>query len=208
MSVPRVAGGGAPAGRAGELSVITAIIPAHDEASRVACAIASLHRQTCPPERVVVMSDHSTDATVEVALQAGAEVLLTVDNRHHEAGALDQALSAVRFGPDDLVLVLDADVQLPPSFLARARTALEDRNMGAVSARRTTGGAAALIRWRALEDVHHAFGRYCGEGPVVTGRMHLALDLEAVGWRLCPPLGTDVDAPIPATIRPVETAAA
>lgn len=175
--------------------MIAAIIPAHDEASGVEHALASLHRQTRPPERILVMSDDSTDATVEVALDAGAEVLLTVDNLDHRAGALNQALGTVRMEPDDLVLVLDPDVQLPPGFLARALAALEDRNVGAVPARTgAAGGAAALIRWRALEDVHRSFGRYCDEGPV-TGQMRLALDLEAVGWRLSAPPEAERDVP-------------
>lgn len=177
--------------------MIAAIIPVHDEAARVEHAVTSLHRQTRPPERILVMSDDSTDATVEVALHAGAEVLLTVDNRHDRAGALNQALDTVRMEADDLVLVLDPGVRLPPGFLARALAAFQDRNVGAVSARSTAvGGAAALIRWRALEDVHRSFGRYCDEGPV-TGQMRLALDLEAVGWRLCPPLEVEEDAPVP-----------
>ncbi|MEX5255886.1 glycosyltransferase family 2 protein [Kocuria arenosa] len=187
--------------------MIAAIIPVHDEAARVEHAVTSLHRQTRPPERILVMSDDSTDATVEVALDAGAEVLLTVDNRHDRAGALNQALDTVRMEPDDLVLVLDAGVRLPPGFLARALAALQDRNVGAVSARSTAvGGPAALIRWRALEDVRRSFGRYCDEGPV-TGQMRLALDLEAVGWRLCPPLEAEEDAPVPVehvTPAPVE----
>lgn len=177
--------------------MIAAIIPAHDEAARVEHAVVSLHRQTRPPERILVMSDDSTDATVEVALHAGAEVLLTVDNRHHRAGALNQALDTVRMEPDDLVLVLDPGVRLPPGFLARALAALRDRNVGAVSARSTAvGGPAALIRWQALEDVHRSFGRYCDEGAV-TGQTRLALDLEAVGWRLCPPLEAEEDGPVP-----------
>lgn len=177
--------------------MITAIIPAHDEATRVEHAVTSLHHQTRPPERILVMSDESTDATVEVALHAGAEVLLTVDNRHHLAGALNQALDTVRMEPDDLVLVLDPSVRLPPDFLARALTALQDRNVGAVAARSTAvGGAAALIRRRALADVHRSFGRYCDEEPM-TGRTGLALDLEAVGWRLCPPAEAEEDAPVP-----------
>lgn len=167
--------------------MIAAIIPAHDEAQRVEHAVVSLRRQSRPPERIVVMSDASTDATVETALHAGAEVLLTVDNAHRWAGALNQALGTVRMEPEDLVLLLDPDAELPAGFLARAVTALQDRNVGAVAARRTPGGCAALIRRRALEDVHRAFGRYCDEGPV-TGHVRLALDLEAVGWRLCAPL--------------------
>jgi cellulose synthase/poly-beta-1,6-N-acetylglucosamine synthase-like glycosyltransferase len=181
--------------------MIAAIIPAHDAAGRVGRAVTSLHRQTRPPERILVMSDGSTDATVDVALQAGAEVLLTVDNLHHRAGALNQALGTVRMEADDLVLLLDPDVQLPPGFLARALAALEDRNVGAVSARAAAaGGVAALIRWRALEDVHRSFGRYCDEGPV-TGQTRLALDLEAVGWRLSTPLEAEQDA---APVIPVE----
>ncbi|MEX5299122.1 glycosyltransferase family 2 protein [Kocuria sp. CPCC 205292] len=178
--------------------MIAAIIPAHDEAARVQHAVTSLHRQTRPPERILVMSDDSTDATVEVALDAGAEVLLTVDNRHRRAGALNQALATVRMDADDLVLVLEPGVRLPPGFLARALAALQDRNVGAVSARPTAvGGAAALIRRQALEDVHRSFGRYCDEGPV-TGQMRLALDLEAVGWRLGPPVEAEEDLPAPA----------
>lgn len=181
--------------------MIAAIIPARDAAGRVEHAVTSLHRQTRPPERILVMSDGSTDATVDVALQAGAEVLLTVDNLHHRAGALNQALGTVRMEADDLVLLLDPDVQLPPGFLARALAALEDRNVGAVSARAAAaGGVAALIRWRALEDVHRSFGRYCDEGPV-TGQTRLALDLEAVGWRLSTPLEAEQDA---APVIPVE----
>ncbi|MFC6257673.1 glycosyltransferase, partial [Kocuria oceani] len=104
--------------------MITAIIPAHDEAARVGHAVTALHRQSRPPERILVMSDESTDATVDVALDAGAEVLLTVDNPHHRAGALNQALGTVRMEAGDLVLLLDPDAELPPGFLARALTAL------------------------------------------------------------------------------------
>lgn len=182
--------------------MIAAIIPAHDEASGVEHAVVELHRQTRPPERILVMSDDSTDSTVDVALAAGAEVLMTVDNAQHKAGALNQALASVRMADDDLVLVLDTDAELTPGFVERAVRALEDRNVGAVPARRGAAGCAALIRWRALEDVRRAFGRYCEEGPV---GMRLALDLETVGWRLSAPL----EAPGPAAPAvPAEAAAA
>lgn len=188
--------------------MITAIIPAHDEAARVGHAVTALHRQSRPPERILVMSDESTDATVDVALDAGAEVLLTVDNPHHRAGALNQALGTVRMEAGDLVLLLDPDAELPPGFLARALTALRDRNVGAVSARASAvGGAAALVRWCALEDVHRSFGRYCDEGPV-TGHTRLALDLEAVGWRLAAPLEAEQDVPVGAPAGVLQGAAA
>lgn len=205
---PRGGPEGRAPGRPEDVVVITAIIPAHDEADRVDHAVTSLHRQTRPPERILVMSDDSADATVDVALRAGAEVLLTVDNLHHRAGALNQALGIVRMEAEDLVLLLDPDVELPPEFLARALAALGDRNVGAVSARTSAaGGAAALIRWCALEDVRRAFGRYCDEGPV-TGHLRLALDLESVGWRLSAPLEAGQDAPpaVPVEVLRIERA--
>lgn len=164
--------------------MITAIIPAHDEEPGVGHTVACLHRQTRPPERVVVVADGSTDDTVDAALLAGAEVLLTVDNVHRTAGALNQALATVPLGPHDLVLVLDAATELPPAFLEAAVTALADRNVGAVAAAPTPARCVpALVRWCALEEVHEAFGRYYDEGPV-TGQGRLALDLETIGWRL------------------------
>lgn len=167
-----------------ESLMITAIVPAHDEEFRIGRAVAALRRQTRPPERVLVMSDGSTDRTVESALLAGAEVLLSVDNPHRTPGALNQALATVRLCPQDLVLVVDPAVELPATFLATAVAALADRNVGAVAAPpAVTCGAAVLIRWRALEDVREAYGRYYDEGPV-SGHARLGLDLETVGWRL------------------------
>lgn len=188
--------------------MITAIIPAHNDGAGVGRTVASLRGQTRPPERILVISDESTDSTVETALGSGAEVLLTVDNVHREAGALNQALDTVRMGSEDCVLVLDAQADLPPGFLVQALAALEDRNVGAVAARRSSAaGAAALIRWRALEDVRRAFGRYYDEGPV-TGHGRLALDLETIGWRLAGPVGVDaVRQPLEAPVVPSVPAA-
>jgi glycosyltransferase involved in cell wall biosynthesis len=184
--------------------MITAIIAAHNEGAGVERAVAALRGQSRPPERVLVISDESTDSTVDSALRSGAEVLLTVDNAHRKAGALNQALETVRLGPADLVLVLDPQAELPSGFLEQAVAALGDRNVGAVAARRGAGtGSAALVRWQALEDVHRAFGRYYDEGPV-TGQLRLALDLETVGWRLSSPVGAEtVPAAEAAAVREV-----
>jgi len=167
--------------------MITAIVPAHNEGSRVGRAVAALWCQTRPPERVLVMSDGSTDRTVEAALLAGAEVLLTVDNAHRTAGALNQALATVRLCPQDLVLIVDPAAELPPLFLDSAVAALADRNVGAVAAPPAlVRGGAVLIRWCALADVHAAYGHYYDEGPAL-GHGRLALELGTVGWRLAVP---------------------
>ena len=45
-----------------------------------------------PPDRVVVIADNCTDATVEVAREHGVEVVETVGNTEKKAGALNQQL--------------------------------------------------------------------------------------------------------------------
>ncbi|WP_079249641.1 glycosyltransferase family 2 protein [Streptomyces sp. IMTB 2501] len=112
---------------------ILALIPAHDEAERIAASIAALYRQEQPPHRVVVVADNCTDDTVEIARANGATVIESRDNRHKKAGALNQALGRLMAHLDDtdMVLVQDADTMLQPSFLASAVAAL-DGTVGAV----------------------------------------------------------------------------
>ncbi|MCJ8505657.1 glycosyltransferase [Kocuria flava] len=168
--------------------MIIAVVPALRAGARIGRTLAALRRQSRPLERIVVVCDDAADAAVAPALDAGTEVLLTVDNAAHEAGALNQVLDAVRMAPEDLVLVLDADAELPVRFLEEAVTALRDRNVGAVPVRRAPGeGAAAVVRRQALEEVRATFGRYWDEGPV-SGHGRLALDLETLGWRLGAPV--------------------
>ncbi|MFP3987120.1 glycosyltransferase family 2 protein [Streptomyces sp. E11-3] len=112
---------------------VVGLIPAHNEAGRIAAAIAALRRQTRTPDLIVVMADSCTDATAEVARGAGAAVLTSEHNRHKKAGALNQALDRVLPGlrDGDLVLVQDADTTLWPAFLASAQAAMHP-TVGAV----------------------------------------------------------------------------
>lgn len=103
--------------------MITAIIPAHNEADALPATIASLQAQTVPPTRILVVSDNSTDGTVKVARQLDVEVMETTGNTARKAGALNQALTTLdRHG---LVLVMDADTALAPRFIETAITELE-----------------------------------------------------------------------------------
>lgn len=112
---------------------ILALIPAHNEARRIAAAIAALYRQEHPPHRVVVVADNCTDETAEIARANGATVIESRDNRHKKAGALNQVLGRLLAGLDDIdmVLVQDADTMLQPSFLTSAMAAMNG-TVGAV----------------------------------------------------------------------------
>jgi cellulose synthase/poly-beta-1,6-N-acetylglucosamine synthase-like glycosyltransferase len=93
---------------------VVVIIPAHDEEQALPATVASLAAQTRRPDRVLVVSDNSTDATVEVARAAGADVMETVGNTARKAGALNQAIATAT---EDVVMVLDADTTIAPTFV-------------------------------------------------------------------------------------------
>lgn len=143
---------------------VTAVLPAHNEEATLARTIDSLRAQTRPVDRILVVSDNSTDATVQVGAEMGVEIFETVGNTARKAGALNQALHQ-RFrrrgdrrtrqepvlvdrrrgdrrqtgspASDRVtgVLCVDADGVLAPGFLSRALAELQARpEVGAVGA--------------------------------------------------------------------------
>jgi cellulose synthase/poly-beta-1,6-N-acetylglucosamine synthase-like glycosyltransferase len=105
----------------------TVLLPAHDEAAIIGASIDSLLRQTRRADRILVVADNCTDATVAIALAHGVEVLETVGNTDAKAGGLNQALAKLL--PDsaveDVFLVMDADSTITPDFLEVALGRLE-----------------------------------------------------------------------------------
>ncbi len=117
------------------LSRVTVLVPAHNEEAGIAETIEALARQTRPPDDVFVVSDNSTDRTVEFARAAGARVMETSGNTCKKAGALNQALAHVldALEGNDFVLIQDADSVLDPGFIAAALGHLTaDPDLGAV----------------------------------------------------------------------------
>jgi cellulose synthase/poly-beta-1,6-N-acetylglucosamine synthase-like glycosyltransferase len=155
--------------------VIVALIPAHNESDVIEAAIASLHRQTLPPDQIIVVADNCTDDTIELAYAAGVEVFETVNNPHVKAGGLNQALRALLPGMagDDFVLVMDADGTLDPGFIETAmHHAQADPKLGAVGGTFRGGPGGGLVGYlqrseyaRYARDVR----RLKGKCLVVTG---------------------------------------
>lgn len=136
---------------------VTALIPAHNEEATVAATIRSLQAQTLPPSRILVVADNCTDHTPLAAADAGAEVLLTRFNSDRKAGALNQALPLVT---DELVLVMDADSELSPTFLEGAVARLTgDPSLGAVGCLFYGRNERTLVQAMQANEYH----RYCRE---------------------------------------------
>lgn len=105
---------------------LTVLIPAHNEADCISAAIRGAFAQD--PDRVVVVSDNSTDGTQDVARAAGADVIETVGNTHKKAGALNQALSLIlpTLRNEDRVLIVDADTVIADQFSTVAEETLSE----------------------------------------------------------------------------------
>lgn len=115
---------GHPARRFGRL---TALLPAHNEEDTIGAALASLASQSEPPHEIIVVADNCTDDTAAVARRFGASVFTTQNNEYKKAGALNQVLDDLleRLASDDLILVMDADSMLDPTFIGGGRAVLE-----------------------------------------------------------------------------------
>jgi hypothetical protein len=86
---------------------VTVLIPAHDEAAKIAATVAAA-RAIPGVDRVLVIDDASGDGTAELAASAGAEVLRLHANVGKGA-ALDSGLAHVRDIAETLLL-LDGDL--------------------------------------------------------------------------------------------------
>jgi glycosyltransferase involved in cell wall biosynthesis len=90
---------------------VLAIVPAHNEAPRVAAVVEGLIRQGLP---VLVVDDGSGDGTGEVARAAGARLLRLEPNRGKGA-ALKAGFRAALAGGWEAIFTLDGDGQHDPA---------------------------------------------------------------------------------------------
>lgn len=119
---------------------ISVLIPARNEAAVIGQTVEALLAQQYPEFEIIVLDDHSTDATAQVAtsIAAGDPRFRLISGAALPAGwngknwACHQLAQAARY---DLLLFTDADVQWRPDALA------------ALAARQTTTQADLLTIW-------------------------------------------------------------
>lgn len=166
----------APAARV-RSAAVTVLVPAHNEADRLAATLAGLAAQTVTPRRVVVIADNCTDATAAIARAAGVEVIETVGNTQMKAGALNQVLAGLLPGlptdaTDAYVLVVDADTVLAEEFIAAAARCFDDPKVGAVGGvfvGDEGSGLIGLLQRSEYARYARSVGRKKGIAMVLTG---------------------------------------
>lgn len=105
-----------------------AVIPARNEESTIGRAVASL-----PHDSVIVVDDHSTDQTAEVARKAGAGVVTAPDLAAGALGKSSACLAGARLLESRWILFTDADTWFEKGFLNSAVAAAAARDVAYVS---------------------------------------------------------------------------
>ena len=133
--------------------MIAAIIPARNEAERLAATIAAASQVA---DTVVVVDDGSSDGTADVARTAGATVLRH-DQSRGKAAALTTGAAAV---PDaDVLLLLDADLGPTAREATRLLAALADADCAIALLPKVAGaGGHGFVVRLAQEGIRRATG--------------------------------------------------
>ncbi len=112
---------------------LAVVIPARNEADRLPLLLRSLAAQQHPADQIVVVDDRSSDRTAEVARGfPGVQVLAAPDLPAGWTGKCWACHTGALATDSDVLVFLDADVQLDANALGSARTALA-REGGLVS---------------------------------------------------------------------------
>jgi 1,2-diacylglycerol 3-beta-glucosyltransferase len=120
-----------PGGALPSASSFVVVVPAHNEEQGIAATVAQLLATDYPRElvQIFVIADNCTDATAEVARQAGAWVVVRNDADHRGKGqALDWFLREHRdlLETVELVAFIDADMQVSRNFFVAMSAAFAD----------------------------------------------------------------------------------
>lgn len=104
------------------------VIPARNEEGVVGAAVKSL-----PPDSVIVVDDHSTDATAEEAREAGAGVLDAPPLVAGASGKANACMAGARILESRWILFADADTRYRKGFLESAVQVAEESGLALLS---------------------------------------------------------------------------
>lgn len=155
--------------------MITALLPAHNEADGIGAALDSLEAQSRRPNRIVVIADNCTDDTAAIVRERGYEVYVTINNSSKKAGALNLWLTAElpSLGDEDYLLIMDADSILDPTLIGAAEAHMNaDPKLGGCSGTFRGGPGGGFVGWLQCNE----YARYArdvrrlrGKALVLTG---------------------------------------
>ncbi|MCU0580798.1 MAG: glycosyltransferase family 2 protein, partial [Desulfobacterota bacterium] len=114
--IPRLRGRFKPGTRVPPLSLI---IPARNEEKNLDRLLRSIKNGNPRPDEIIVVDDHSEDATGEVGIRAGCKVIASAELPEGWVGKTWACWQGVGQARGDLILFLDADTVLEPGGFSR-----------------------------------------------------------------------------------------
>jgi glycosyltransferase involved in cell wall biosynthesis len=135
-----------------------AVVPAYQAAATVGEVVRGLRRSL---DRVVVVDDGSTDATVTEAARAGAEVLRRAENGG-KGSAVRSGLARVLDGDATHVVFVDADGQHDPADLPALLDAARSGERFVIGSRMANPDAIPAYRYRTNEIGSRILSRMTG----------------------------------------------
>lgn len=98
---------------------VSVLIPAHNEEEVLAATLDNIKQQLQDHDRLLVVADNCTDETATIALSRNAEVIERHDDQKRGKGyALDCGIQFLKGNPPDVLVIMDADVQVAPGSIA------------------------------------------------------------------------------------------
>lgn len=126
---------GADAGAPDEMSDVVALVPARNEADRIARTLTALSGQGSNL-KIVVVDDQSTDGTVDAINSLGLSNLVLIRGEALPAGWTGKVWAQAQGETEldrPLTLLLDADVELAPGLLPALRRQMRDQRAALAS---------------------------------------------------------------------------
>lgn len=112
---------------------VSVIVPARNEAHNLPTLLASLSALTPAPREVIVVDDHSSDGTGEIARAFGARVVTPEPIAPGWIGKSWACWAGARVAQGEYLLFTDADTWHAPDSLERTLGALVEERVGLVS---------------------------------------------------------------------------
>ncbi len=126
-------------------ALVTVVVPTRNSAAHIGPCLESIRAQTYEPIELVVVDNHSTDATEELAGQLADRVLVIGPERSAQRN------EGARAGSGDYLLFVDSDMTLARDVVGQCVEAVQDPARTVVVIPEVSVGTGFWARCKALE---------------------------------------------------------